>query len=114
MVRRSMMHKLRIAALVVMALVLFQAVVIALSGGFVEWRLANGGQIGCDGVSVRYVWTPDGRSSVAWDDLSGWPRWTNKSYMKNMEFPLWIPLSGGMILFLGAWLGERIQLGRAR
>lgn len=71
-------------------LTLSQFLVICGSGGKTEWAIGGNGWVGCNGMEARYLWTEDGRSRLAWDDLGGLSfSWVRTRRAIQIRVPTW-------------------------
>ena len=55
--------------------------------------------IGATVVSVRVLWSRDGLSEIAWDDLPGLPRFLHSEGLLQVELPLWPFMILGTLLY---------------
>lgn len=68
---------------------LVQGCIVAVRGEPLESRLGARVEIGSNGLSFRFLWSRDGMSEIAWDDLAGLPRWRWREDEIFVEVPLW-------------------------
>lgn len=90
-----------------------QCPVVGAAGGRLELAIGRG-WIGCNGADIRYVWTEQGKSTIAWDEVGVLlPVWESTPNTACLYFPLWIPLIIGLAVWcVGRSMEFRNKRGR--
>ncbi len=90
--RRAMLRRLRWYGATFCLLIVGNCCATASLGGPRVRRFSNGSEFANSGLAVLFLWTHDGRSSIAWDCLPGQlPEFRITRYSVFIVFPLWIP-----------------------
>ncbi len=90
--RRAMLRRLRWYGAVFSLIILGNCCATASLGGPRVRRFSNGSELANSSLAVLFLWTRDGRSSIAWDCLPGpLPEFKVTRYTVFIVFPLWIP-----------------------
>lgn len=81
---------------------LAQCTVVASLGGPIEWRIGQQTQVGLSATAVRVLWSADGRSEIAWDEVGDIPMLKLDQRQVFVDIPLWllfVPASVLAVLF---------------
>jgi len=96
MPRRKKSSFLKVSCLALSGLIIGQCAYVGAMGGQASCRVGRG-EIGSNGLGLRYIWTRSGAETIAWDNLLGlWGLYLRRDRIV-IDFPLWIVL----ILSLG-------------
>lgn len=67
-----------------------QCTLVAVNDGQIEWWPTKHLELGFSGISVIALWSHEGRTEIAWDDLPGWFRFSWHDTVRLIEIPFWI------------------------